>query len=113
MTCTHSVARSSTQSLPPLLRALAAELQRQKQRSAEACYAALLLASCSVYAVGCQRVVLVTESSPMRMGSDCRARVYTLGADGGWTLSDNAVTLPEGWYLVPPSFVADADSGKK
>jgi hypothetical protein len=25
--------------------------------------------------------------------------------DGEWTLSDNCVTIPEGWYCVPPSFV--------
>lgn len=25
--------------------------------------------------------------------------------DGKWTLSDNRVEIPEGWYIVPPSFV--------
>jgi len=55
---------------------------------------------------GCSRVVLVTEASPIRLGPDCRARVYTLQS-GEWILSDNQVLIPEGWYAVPPSFVAE------
>ena len=54
--------------------------------------------------VGCSRVVLVTEASPIRIGPDCRAQVYTL-IDGEWRLSDNRVQIPEGWWAVPPSFV--------
>ena len=52
-------------------------------------------------------MVLVTESSPTRIGPDTRARLYTLGDDGKWTLGDNRVEIPEGWYLVPPSYVAE------
>jgi len=26
--------------------------------------------------------------------------------DGVWTLSGNRIDVPEGWYLVPPSYVA-------
>jgi hypothetical protein len=40
----------------------------------------------------------------VRVGPECRVRVYTLTSDG-WELSPNAVTIPEGWYCVPPSFV--------
>jgi len=48
--------------------------------------------------------VLVSEGSPVRIGPCARARVYSLeGAQ--WRLGDNRVELPEGWYLVPPSFV--------
>jgi hypothetical protein len=54
--------------------------------------------------VGCSRVVLVTEASPIRIGPDCRAQVYTL-IDGEWRLGDNRVVIPEGWYAVPPSYV--------
>jgi hypothetical protein len=54
--------------------------------------------------VGCSRVVLVTEASPIRIGPDCQAQVYTL-IDGEWRLGDNRVVIPEGWYVVPPSFV--------
>lgn len=64
--------------------------------------ASLLLAL--VFASGCTRTVLVTESSPVRIGPDARARVYAL-VGGEWILSDNTVGLEEGWYLVPPSFV--------
>jgi hypothetical protein len=34
--------------------------------------------------------------------------VYAL-VDGEWRLSANAVRLPEGWYLVDPSFVEEGD----
>lgn len=54
--------------------------------------------------LGCSRTVLVSEGSPVRMGPDATARVYAL-VDGEWQLSQNKVTVPEGWYLVPPSFV--------
>lgn len=57
-----------------------------------------------VYATGCNRAVLIKESSPMRTGPDCRTQVYML-IDGKWTLSDNRIEIPEGWYVVPPSFV--------
>jgi hypothetical protein len=63
--------------------------------------AALVLASAS----GCSRVVLVDERDPIRIGPDAKARVYTLEKSGEWTLSPNEVTIPEGWYAVPPSFV--------
>lgn len=59
------------------------------------------------FASGCTRTVLVSEASPIRTGPDIRGRVYTR-TDAGWVLSDNAVTVPEGWYCVPPSFVERA-----
>ncbi len=57
--------------------------------------------------VGCSRVVLVTEASPIRIGPDCKAQVYTL-IDGEWRLGDNRVVIPEGWYAEPPSYIDDA-----
>ena len=57
------------------------------------------------FGTGCgSRTVLVPESSPVRMGPGATARVYAL-VEGDWTLSANRVEVPEGWYLVPPSFV--------
>lgn len=57
------------------------------------------------FASGCaSRTVLVSESSPTRAGPSFRGRVYAL-VDGEWRLSADPVEIPEGWYLVPPSFV--------
>ena len=42
----------------------------------------------------------------MRVGPKSEMRVYHR-VDGVWTLSNNRVSIPEGWYLVPPSFVKD------
>ena len=64
-----------------------------------------LLALASGFVAGCgSRTVLVPESSPVRVGPSLRGRVYAL-VDNEWRLSPNAVEIPEGWYLVPPSFV--------
>lgn len=57
------------------------------------------------FASGCaSRTVLVSESSPTRAGPSFKGRVYTL-VDGEWRLSSDPVEIPEGWYMVPPSFV--------
>jgi hypothetical protein len=58
-------------------------------------------------ACGCARTVLVSESSPVRVGPCVRGRVYAL-VQGEWRLG-SSVTLPEGWYLVPPSFVEEEE----
>jgi hypothetical protein len=58
-------------------------------------------------AFGCgSRTVFVPDESPMRVGPNSRIHVYHRIA-GEWTLSNNTVTIPEGWYLVPPSYVGD------
>lgn len=107
MKCTPSRERSSTHLSFGSLVALAQALRQQRRQSAEMFFVALVIASLCVYAVACQRIVLVSEASPTRIGSKVYGRLYTLGADGSWTLSDNEVLLPEGWYLVPPSYVAE------
>jgi hypothetical protein len=58
------------------------------------------------FALGCgsSRTVFVPEESPMRVGPDARFRVYHR-VGGEWTLSANRIAIPEGWYLVPPSYV--------
>lgn len=62
-------------------------------------------------ASGCSRAVFIPEASPIRMGPSVKARVYLL-INGEWTLSDNQVIIPEGWYCVPPRFV-DEDESKE
>lgn len=66
----------------------------------------LLLASASACAPG--RSVLVADDSPVRIGPGATGRVYRM-IDGAWSLSAERVALPEGWYLVPPRFVAPED----
>lgn len=68
-----------------------------------------LIVLAGAFAGGCSRAVLIPESSPTRIGPDARSQVYYLDVSGDWKLSDNRVTLPEGWYLVPPSFVEEDD----
>jgi hypothetical protein len=59
------------------------------------------------FASGCTRAVLIPESSPIRIGPQTQGRIYTL-IKGEWVLMDNTVTIPEGWYAVPPSFVEES-----
>jgi len=42
----------------------------------------------------------------MRVGPRANLRVYHR-VEGVWKLSGNAIAVPEGWYLVPPSFVGE------
>jgi len=69
-------------------------------------FAVLVLA----FASGCgnNRTVFVPEDSPMRLGPDVRARVW-VRVDGTWVLSGNQVGLPEGWYIVPSSYVEEEE----
>ena len=57
---------------------------------------------------GSGRTVLVADDSPVRIGPGTAGRVYRL-VDGQWRLSPDPVTLPEGWYVVPPRFVHPED----
>lgn len=66
--------------------------------------AVLLAVLVIAFASGCARTVFVNESTPMRVGPMSRSRVYHR-IDGEWVLSQNPVPIPEGWYLVPPSYV--------
>lgn len=59
----------------------------------------------TVCATACgPRTILVRESSPIRIGPDVKGYVY-VRENGEWTLSSNRVEIPEGYYLVPPSYV--------
>jgi len=68
-----------------------------------------ILLSCAALVIACasgcaSRTVFVPEESPMRIGPRADVRVYHR-VDGVWTLSQNTIRIPEGWYLVPPSYV--------
>lgn len=71
--------------------------------------AAYCVAAATMCGGGCARTVLVPEGAPIRIGPDASAHVYTF-RDGDWVLSANRVTVPEGWYVVPPSFVDSDDA---
>lgn len=61
---------------------------------------------------GGNRTVFVPESSPMRTGPGFKGRIYTLKPGTSpeeWELSGNSVSIPEGYYLVPPSYVRQDD----
>ena len=65
----------------------------------------LSVAPVLAFASGCgPRTVLVPESSPVRIGPNVKGRVYVREGNE-WTLSANCVEIPEGFYLVPPSYV--------
>ncbi len=65
----------------------------------------LSVAQVLAFASGCgPRTILVPESSPVRIGPNVKGRVYVREGNE-WTLSANYVEIPEGFYLVPPSYV--------
>lgn len=88
-----------------LTSASSAEASRKMRRRSLMIFAALVLAC----ACGCSKTILVSESSPIRIGQ-VRGTVYA-SVNGEWRLSENAVTIPEGWYCVPPSFMDAIGNG--
>ncbi len=70
-----------------------------------------MLTCCAMLAAGCAggRTVLVPEDAPMRIGPETRGQVYVM-KDGEWRLRPGRIELPEGWYIVPPSFVTGYDA---
>jgi len=68
-------------------------------------FCAALVCVC-VFGCAPNRTVFVPEASPMRVGPSSSMRVW-MRIDGVWTLSGNRIDIPEGWYLVPPSYVAE------
>ena len=101
--CLH---RSSPQSSACLRRSLSGSQFVRRLLSTLTLIPVVCVALGLVCASGCHRVVLVPESSPVRIAKATRTTVYCL-VDGEWTLSANDVILSEGWYVVPPSFVED------
>lgn len=70
--------------------------------------AILLLCLASVCGCGIGRTQLVTDDVPLRTGPDVKGRVFVL-TEGQWRLGDSPVTIPAGWYIVPPRFVDPDD----
>lgn len=97
----RSSRRSFRQCLSACFRAHALELM---QTAMWVVFAALAVASM----IGCERAVFVPEASPMRIGPSSKTRVYMM-VEGNWVLSSNAVEIPEGWYIVPPSYVSEEE----
>lgn len=62
----------------------------------------LLLICLTVLMTGCgsTRVVFVEKGSVARIGPNVEGRVY-VPVNGEWVLSDDKVTIPEGYYVVP------------
>jgi hypothetical protein len=79
-------------------------MSRKKRIGIALLCAAPALASAS----GCARTVLVEEDTLLRVGRDARIRVW-YRLDGEWRDSGTSLGIPEGWYLVPPSFVSEDD----
>lgn len=71
-------------------------------------FVVLVIASAS--GCGNNRTIFVPEDSPMRLGPDVRARVW-VRVDGSkeWVLSGNTVPLPEGYWIVPTSYVTEKE----
>jgi hypothetical protein len=70
---------------------------------------ALLFAGLGIAsAAGCARTVLVEENSLLRVGRGAELRVW-YHLKGEWVDSEVRLKIPEGWYLVPPSFVSEDD----
>jgi hypothetical protein len=97
--------QSSSQSLSLLYELISTLVLRYLLIGTSLFFAVLVLGSAS----GCSRAVFIPEASPIRVGPNCRTKVYLL-IDGEWTLSDNSVVIPEGWYCVPPRFVVEDES---
>lgn len=84
-----------------------------------------LALSASASATGCaggQRVVLVppetwvkdstgkeVPTGFVKIGPSVKGRVYVSDGKGGWELSENAVSLPEGWLCLPPPPTEDKE----
>jgi hypothetical protein len=70
---------------------------------------AMIFAMAFVISCGSTRVVFIHQSSDVvRMGPEVRGKVYFL-RDGKWVLSQNKVTLPEGWYAGALEGVGDRE----
>jgi len=72
----------------------------------------LIALSCVVavlaFASGCGRTVLIPEAAVLRVASDVKGHVYSWNeTDHEWQMSARQIAYPEGWYLVPPSYVEE------
>jgi hypothetical protein len=64
--------------------------------------AALCLAL-SAAACGCgTKTVLVPPGVPVRLAEPADVRVYVRDESGAWVKGSDKVTVPAGWYALPP-----------
>lgn len=69
--------------------------------------AAFLFVLAAVLVTGCgNRTVFVNEGAPMRVGPSSHLKVYHR-INGEWTLSQDKILVPEGWYLVSDTLVEE------
>jgi hypothetical protein len=60
------------------------------------------------FASGCGRTVLIPEAAVLRVARDVKGHVYSWNeADQEWQMSARQIAYPEGWYIVPPSYVEE------
>lgn len=65
-----------------------------------------ILLCAAICAAGCAmpRTVLVPPGEVIKAGpGGLRGRAY-VRTGNGWELSRDAITVPEGWYAVPPEY---------
>ena len=77
---------------------------KSRARWTSMCLAAIALSALAL-ASSCGRTVFIPEGVPLRLAQPTTTRVLALDNEGRWIRQDGDVTLPEGWYIVPPSFV--------
>ncbi|MGD0093244.1 MAG: hypothetical protein ABSE73_25295 [Planctomycetota bacterium] len=64
--------------------------------------ASLILLLLSVCTSGCgTRVVYLQPGEPVRLAEPVQAKVWVPDKSGVQVKSDNAVEVPEGWYVLP------------
>ena len=63
------------------------------------------------FATGCgSRTVLVPESAVLRVAPSVRGYAYLWDAEAQeWRMGGKMIDYPEGWYLVPPSYVEEEE----
>ena len=87
-------------------RELLAKMQRVTIKN---CALRVVASAITFACVGCNRVILIPESSPIRLAEDCECHIFILTQDGEWRRSDNKVRIPTGFWCVPPSYVEGHD----
>lgn len=52
--------------------------------------------------IGCGETVLIPPGTVVRLAAPTVATISTSDGSGGWVVQKQKVTLPEGYYVVPP-----------
>jgi hypothetical protein len=63
----------------------------------------ILALSLALSAIGCgTKAVLIPPGVPVRLAEDAQAKIYVRDDTGAWVKGSNKVTVPEGYYVLPP-----------